>query len=432
MNTTTALDVFPPGTVREAGVLRIGGSRVDDLAGAFGTPAYIVDEAALRARVREMADGLTARWPKSRTYFASKAFPSTAIYRVMAQEGLGIDVAGGGELVMALAGGAAPERLLMHGNAKTDAELKMALDAGVGVIVIDNLAEIDRIEAFAHADVDVLVRLKPGIGAPTHAAMDTGGAGSKFGMDEATAREAIKRIAATSHLRMRGVHVHIGSQIYELGPFADAVAALGRLGTFEIYDLGGGLGERYTERDPQVDVAAYLDTLTDAARAALPADAELFIEPGRSLVARAGVTIYRVVSVKAGLGGRRIVAVDGGMGDNLDVSLYGQPFTAAHATADTDVVSCTIVGRHCESGDQLIEQIDLPTPEPGDLLVVPATGAYCFTMSNNYNGALRPPVVFVRDGVPHLAVRRETYEDLLRRDQPAPNGTTTSKEREHA
>ena len=218
-------------------------------------------------------------------------------------------------------------------------------------------------------------------------------------------------------LRMRGVHVHIGSQVFDTTSFSEAIEALSALGEHEIYDVGGGLGERYTYGDPEVGIDEYLDAVTAAAQKWLPAGSRLIIEPGRSLVARAGVTLYRVVNVKRG--NRNLVAIDGGMADNLEVSLYGQRFEATLSNRFQGDELVSIVGRHCESGDQLIDGVMLDAPAAGDLLVVPVTGAYCFTMANNYNGALKLPVIFVNDGVPRLAVRRETYEDLLARDMPA-------------
>lgn len=411
------LRLLPDGTKVVDGEIAISGVRVSDLAAAFGTPAYIVDESALRQRIRDYREGLHRRWPNSRVYFASKAFPSTAVYRVMADEGLGIDVAGGGELVMALAGGVKPSDILVHGNAKTDVDLRMAVDAGVGLIVIDNLEEIERLSEIVTGTQDVLVRFRPDVDAQTHSAMATGQGDSKFGLGLDDARAAIRMIEQSRCLRMLGVHVHIGSQVFDTTSFSEAIEALSTLGEHEIYDVGGGLGERYTYDDPEVGIDEYLDAVTEAAQKWLPAGSRLIIEPGRSLVARAGVTLYRVVNVKRG--NRNLVAIDGGMADNLEVSLYGQRFEATLSDRFQGDELVSIVGRHCESGDQLIDGVMLDAPAAGDLLVVPVTGAYCFTMANNYNGALKLPVIFVNEGVPRLAVRRETYEDLLARDMPA-------------
>jgi diaminopimelate decarboxylase len=410
------LRLFPEGTRVVDGEIAISGVRVSDLAAAFGTPAYVIDESALRQRIRDYREGLNRRWPNSRLYFASKAFPLTAAYRVMTEEGLGIDVAGGGELVMALAGGANPSDILVHGNAKTDAELQMAVDAGVGLIVIDNLPEIERLAAIVAGEQNVLVRIRPDVSADTHAALATGQGGSKFGLGLDEAKEAIEMIKRSRTLRMRGVHVHIGSQIFDTESFGDAVAALSSLGEYEIYDLGGGLGERYTYGDPEIGIDQYLDAVTGAAKECLPPTSRLILEPGRSLVARAGVTMYRVVNVKRGE--KNFVAVDGGMADNLEVSLYGQRFEATLSDRFSGDELVSVVGRHCESGDQLVDGVVLDSASPGDLLLMPVTGAYCYTMANNYNGALRLPVIFVNDGVPRLVARRETYEDLLARDMP--------------
>ncbi|MFG2875577.1 diaminopimelate decarboxylase [Streptomyces sp. NPDC048337] len=412
------LGLFPAGTrlAEDDGQLVIGGCRVTELADRFGTPALIIDEGALRDRARRYAAGLAARWPNSRVAFASKAFPCTAVYRVLAEEGLSIDVAGGGELALALAAGVDPARIVLHGNAKTDAEVEMAVAAGVGLIVVDNTDDIDRLERIVTGEQAVLVRVTPGIRPDTHAAVATGQEGSKFGLTLPRARRAISRLRASDRLRLDGVHVHIGSQILDTEPFARAVEAVAELGTFAVYDLGGGLGARYTYDDHPPSVEEYLDAVVGAARRVLPPDAQIILEPGRSMVAEAGVTLYRVATVKRGE--PTFVAVDGGMGDNLEVALYGQRFEATVATRPGGGEPHHLVGRHCESGDVLSADVRLRDPRPGDLIAVPVTGAYCFSLSNNYNGALRPPVVFCRDGEARPVVRRETYADLLHRDLP--------------
>jgi diaminopimelate decarboxylase len=414
--------LFPPGSTQdEVGALVLGGVPVAELAETYGTPALIVDEDSIRARARQYADGLAARWPNSRAIFASKAFPCTAVYRLLAQEGLGIDVAGGGELTLALAAGADPAGLVVHGNAKTEEELRLAVEAGAGTIVVDNFDDIDKLEKILSdtgAEQGVLVRVTPDIRPDTHEAVSTGQNGSKFGLLLPQAREAIARLRGSDRLRLDGVHVHVGSQILDLEPFAQAVEAVAELGEFAVYDLGGGLGSRYTYTDHPPTVEAYLDAMIDVAKRLLPPDARILIEPGRSMVAESGVSLYRVVSVKCG-GGHTFVAVDGGMGDNLEVSLYQQRFEAAVATRPTGAGElCRLVGRHCESGDTLSADVPLDDPRVGDLIAVPVTGAYTYALSNNYNGARRPPVVFVRDGEHRAVVRRETYADLMRRDLP--------------
>jgi diaminopimelate decarboxylase len=413
------LSLFPPGSdVAGEGMLRIGGCRADDLAAEYGTPVLVVAEQALRARAREYRDELAARWPRSRVVFASKAFPCTAVQRVMAEEGLGLDVAGGGEIVTALAAGADPALLVLHGNAKSDEEIAMAVEHGIGLVVVDNSDDVDRLEATVPEGraQDVLVRVIPGVEADTHASVLTGHEGSKFGLAPDAAAELIARIERSPRLRMGGLHVHVGSQILDVEPFARSVAPVAALGEFPVYDLGGGLGARYTYDDEPPSVGEYLDALVVAAREHLPAEAELIVEPGRSMVASAAATLYRVVTVKRGK--VTFVAVDGGMGDNLEVALFGQRFEAAIAdrlgTADGERV--TLVGRHCESGDVLVDGVPLDAPRVGDLVAVPATGAYCHTMANNYNGNRRIPVVFAAGGTARLVVRRETWADLLARD----------------
>jgi diaminopimelate decarboxylase len=336
----------------------------------------------------------------------------------MTEEGVGLDVAGGGEIVTALKAGAEPASLVLHGNAKTDAEIALAVEHGIGLVVVDNSDDVDRLETAVPPGrrQDVLVRVIPNVTADTHASVLTGHEGSKFGLPPTAAAEVIKRIEHSPSLRMRGLHVHVGSQILDVAPFAESVAAVAALGEYDVYDLGGGLGARYTYEDHPPSVAEYLDALVGAAQAHLPAAAQLIIEPGRSMVARAACTLYRVVTIKRG--SRTFVAVDGGMGDNLEVALFGQRFEAGLADR-IDAASgepVTLVGRHCESGDVLVDRVPLRDPRVDDVVVVPVTGAYCFTMSNNYNGNRRIPVVFVRDGRARLVVRRETWEDLLRRD----------------
>ena len=413
------LSLFPPGSTVDAdSSLLVVGCRATDLAVEFETPVLVVSEPALRARAREYVTEFAARWPDSRVVFASKAFPCTAVQRVMTEEGVGLDVAGGGEIITALKAGADPALLVLHGNAKTDAEIALAVEHGIGLVVVDNSDDVDRLEATVPPGrrQDVLVRVIPGVIADTHASVLTGHAESKFGLAPAAAAELIKRIEHSPRLRMRGLQVHIGSQILDAEPFAASVPALAALGEYEVYDLGGGLGARYTYADNPPSVPEYLDALVGAARAYLPSTAELIIEPGRSMVAGAGFTLYRVVTVKREL--RRFVAVDGGMGDNLEVALFGQRFEAGLAdridAAGGELV--TVVGRHCESGDVLINGAQLPDPRVDDVVAVAVTGAYCFTMSNNYNGNRRIPVVFVRDGRARLVVRRETWDDLLLRD----------------
>ena len=413
------LSLFPPGSAIDSdGMLTVAGCRADNLATDFQTPVLVVAEDALRARAREYAAELAARWPNSRVVFASKAFPCTAVQQVMVREGLGLDVAGGGEILTALKAGANPARLVLHGNAKSDEEIRMAVDHGLGLVVVDGPDDVDRLEATVPdgRQQAVLVRVIPGVTADTHAHVLTGHAGSKFGLAPADAAALIRRIEASPRLDMQGLHVHVGSQILDVAPFAESVAPVAALGEFPVYDLGGGLGARYTYADNPPTVPEYLDALVGAARTHLPAEAQLVIEPGRSMVASAATTLYRVTTVKRGT--TTFVAVDGGMGDNLEVALFHQRFEAGLVDRLRDPAGelVTVVGRHCESGDVLVDGVRLPDATVGDLLAVPATGAYCYTMANNYNGNRRIPVVFVQDGRARLVVRRETWEDLTARD----------------
>jgi diaminopimelate decarboxylase len=413
------LDLFPPGSATDAdSMLVIGGCRANDLASEFGTPVLVVAEQALRERAREYARELSARWSNSRVVFASKAFPCTAVQRVMVEEGLGLDVAGGGEILTALKAGVDPALIVLHGNAKTTEEITMSVENGIGLVVVDGPDDVDRLEAIVPAGrtQDVLVRVIPGVTADTHAHVLTGHEGSKFGLAPADASALIRRIEHSPRLEMRGVHAHVGSQILQAEPLAAAVAPLAALGEFDIYDLGGGLGARYTWADQPPSIPEYLETLIAVAREQLPPDAQIIIEPGRSMVATLAATIYRVVTIKRG--NPTFVAVDGGMGDNLEVALFDQRFEAgiANRLDATYGETVTVVGRHCESGDILVEDVPLNAPRVDDLLAVPATGAYCYTMSNNYNGNRRIPVVFVASGTASLVVRRETWDDLAARD----------------
>jgi len=416
MSDPEVLGLFPPGSRIDAGVLSVGGCRLDDLAAEFGTPVMVVAEDAVRQRARDYLTAFRSRWARTDVAFASKAFPCTAIQRLAVEEGLLLDVAGGGEIVTALAAGADPARMLLHGNAKSDEEIEMAVGSGVGLIVVDNFDDIDRLERIVEPGrrQACLVRVVPGIEADTHAAVATGHAGSKFGLLPADAQVAIDRIRRSRVLRCDGVHTHVGSQLLDAEQLAAAVAPVAELGSFAVYDFGGGLGVRYTYADHPASVDAYAHAVIEKARGLIPADARIIVEPGRSMTAPAACTVYRVTTVKHGVVSH--VAVDGGMGDNLEVSLYGQRFEATLVDRVGGDTTVTVVGRHCESGDQLIDGVPLDNPVVGDLLAVPVTGAYCYTMSNQYNGARRIPVVFAGGGDARLVVRRDTWADLLARD----------------
>jgi diaminopimelate decarboxylase len=409
------LSLFPEGTRHDAEAgLVIGGCSARELAEQYGTPALIVDEAALRGRAAAFIRAFHSRHANSRVHFACKAFPSAAVIGVLGEAGLNFDVASGNELAIALAAGVDPARVLIHGNAKADQDIAAALGRRVGYIVIDNLDDVERIRRLAPEPQPVLLRVTPGVLARTHGAIATGHAGSKFGVPMDQAQDVIDRILQEPMLRLDGLHAHIGSQIFDLAQFREAIEALAALGRFPVYDLGGGLAARYTSADPAVSIDEYAEALVQTAHRHLGEDIRLFVEPGRALVAPVAITLYTVVTVKRGL--KTHVAVDGGMGDNLEVSLYGQKFQPWLLDGDGPVERCDLVGHHCESGDVLAYDVALAHAGVGSLVAVPVTGAYTYTMANNYNAAFRPPVVFCRDGDSRLAVRRETLEDLLRRE----------------
>jgi diaminopimelate decarboxylase len=417
---STISHVFPLGSrVNEAGRLEIGGCDAVELAREFGTPSYVVAEDDLRARARSFVDAVAARHSDYDVLFASKAFPCTAVYRLLAEEGLACDVASGGELFLALRGGFDPARIYFHGNAKSSAELREALEAGVGHIVIDSLHELDRLEAVS-AELgrrqEVLIRITPGVAGDTHHAISTGQTDSKFGFAPVDARVAIERLADAPHLDLVGLHFHIGSQLLSLEPFRAAVRTLAGLGEFPVYNVGGGLGVAYTAADHPPPIAEYVDAIVSTVHAELGRDVRLLLEPGRALVANSAVTLYTVQTVKRNVS--TWVAVDGGMSDNLRPMLYGSKYEAL--VADRPLAGggerCRLAGKHCESGDVVVRDVWLADPAPGDVVATPVTGAYGYSLANNYNGVPRPPVIFCRDGEARVVVRRETYEDLAARD----------------
>jgi len=422
--TSTALShVYPRGShVDERGHLVIGGCDAVELAREFGTPAYVVAEDDLRARARAFRDALRAHHPgPSDVLFASKAFPCTAVARVLAEEDLGCDVASGGELHLALRGGFDPARIYLHGNAKSEEELSRALAAGVGHIVLDNVDDLERLERLVAeregGPQAVLIRVTPGVAGATHRSISTGQADSKFGFGLDDARAAIARLEGSEELELVGLHVHIGSQIFALEPFRAAVEAIAPLGDFPVYNLGGGLAAAYTAEERPPEIEDYVGAKLSAAHELLGPGKTILIEPGRALVANSGVTLYTVQSVKRNVS--TWVGVDGGMSDNLRPMLYGSVYEArlAGRLAGGEPEPCSIAGKHCESGDVILREALLHDPRPGDLIVTPATGAYGHAMANTYNGVPRPPVIFCSGGEARAVVRRETYEDLTARDE---------------
>jgi diaminopimelate decarboxylase len=412
--------VYPLGTrVNERGRLELGGCDAVELARQFGTPAYVVVEDDLRARARSFREAVGSRHRDFDVLFASKAFPCSAVYKALAEEGLACDVASGGELHLALKAGFDPARVYLHGNAKSEDELRAALHARVGHVVLDSFDDIARLErvcAETGRRQEVLVRVTPGVSGDTHHAMSTGQADSKFGFSIGDAKKAIQRLATAELLELVGLHCHIGSQLLELGPFRAAVGELAGLGDFPVYNVGGGLGVAYTSSQRAPSVEEYVHAVVAVVHEFLGADKRLLLEPGRSLVANSTVTLYSVETVKRNVS--TWVAVDGGMSDNLRPMLYGAAYEATIADRPLAQGSerCNLAGKHCESGDVIVSDVPLADPAPGDVIATPVTGAYGYALANNYNSVPRPPVIFCRDGQARVVVRRETYDDLAARD----------------
>jgi len=408
--------------VNDAGVLSIGGVTVAAMAKQFGTPLYVYDEEHLRNRCREAVSA----FGKDRVIYATKAFLCGAMARLAHEEGLLLDVATGGELFAALHAGVPGERCVFHGNNKSVEELRAAIAARVQHIVVDSFDELDRIETL-HAEglpaPRVQLRITPGVHVDTHDYVATGQDDSKFGfnLNNGDAMRAIQRAQASTAVELVGIHCHIGSNVLSVANFADACAVMVEL--FLSVDLpeltlGGGLGVAYTNGETAPSMSEWADVLKRAT-SAIPAERKVFVEPGRSIVATAGLTVYEVGTVKSIDGIRTYISVDGGMSDNPRPMMYGSAYEAfdpARTSADrTEHVR--IVGKHCESGDIVInDALVAPNVQPGDLLVTPVTGAYGHSMASNYNKVPRPSVVFVANGEAREVVRRETYEDLVRFD----------------
>jgi diaminopimelate decarboxylase len=431
--------IYPHTTVHNAaGHLEIGGCDVVDLAHELGTPLFIYDEQTLRDQCRAYHTAFGALTDLYEIVYASKAFSCRAMCELVAQEDLSLDVATGGELAAARAAGFPLARVYFHGNNKSPAEIEFGLDLGIGHFVVDSFEEIDRLESAAAARgqrQDVLVRVTPGVRPNTHDFIQTGQQDSKFGfgLADGRAHEAVRRLHDAPHLELVGVHAHIGSQIFEMDSYRREVEVLfvaidewRRDFGFAccIFNIGGGLGIRYTAADQPSSIAEFaavsVEAVRDGAeRHGLPVP-KLFVEPGRSIAGKACVTAYTVGTVKEIPGVRTYVAVDGGMSDNLRPMLYDSRYEAMLAdkalAEETEVV--TIAGKHCESGDVLVRDVHIAPPEAGDILVTPSTGAYGYAMANNYNAQPRPAVVMVAGGEARVIIERETWDDVLRLQRP--------------
>ncbi len=424
-------------TVNENGNLCIGKKDTIALAEKYGTPLYVMDENAIRENCRAMKSSLDEHYDKNGiVLYASKAFCCKQIYRIINEEGLGADVVSGGELHTALSAGFPAKNIYFHGNNKTAVELSMAIQNDVGYIVVDNLSELELLNSIAHASgktVDILFRIKPGIDAHTHSFISTGQIDSKFGfaLETGEAMQAVKAALSYKNVKLVGIHCHIGSQIFDIEPFC--LAAKTMLGfaleirdecgyTIEKLNLGGGFGIKYVPQDDPKALNAYMQNVSKTVKEFCESNnfpmPYICIEPGRSIVGDTGLTLYSVGGVKTIPGHRTYVSIDGGMTDNPRYALYQSAYeiiVANKANKQKDF-NATIAGRCCESGDLIQENANMQKPEVGDILAVLATGAYNYSMASNYNRVPRLPVIMVKGDDDYVAIRRETYEDLVRND----------------
>jgi diaminopimelate decarboxylase len=438
-NTLPKLTLFPDTAgVNDKGHLTVGGCDTIALAATYGTPLYIFDETTLRAKCSEYRREFEQRYSNTFAIYACKAFTSLALIRLLHEEGFGLDVVSGGELHVAKSAGFPLDRVYFHGNNKGREELKQALESGIGRIVVDNfheLALLGRMASELGKTQDILLRLSPGVDPHTHSHVATGILDSKFGFPLTTgqAEEALTKAMSTPGLNLIGLHSHLGSSLFEVEPYQEAIdvvlqfaARMKQQHRFEMRELnvGGGFAVQYLLDSPAPPVSQYAEAIVSAlvekTRQLKLDQPRLVIEPGRSIVAKAGTALYTIGGAKNIPGVRQYVFVDGGMGDNIRPALYDSKYEAAVANKmgkpETDVV--TIAGKFCESGDILVKDVRLPKLESGDILAMPTSGAYSIPMSSNYNASLRPAVVMVKEGKARLIRQRETYEDLTARESP--------------
>jgi diaminopimelate decarboxylase len=422
--------------VTDAGHLTLGGCDAVELAGEFGTPLYVFDEETLRGQCRAFQEAFQSRYHNSIVAYAAKAYLGRAMAGIIAQEGMSLDVVSGGELAVAASVGFPAVRIHFHGNNKSEQELREALDYGIARIVVDNFHELQLLNGIAQGRgvrQKILLRLSPGIDPHTHAKTTTGTLENKFGIPMPTgqAEAAVRQALDMPGVELVGLHVHLGSPVFELEPYAEAVdtvlefaSRMRKTYQFEMTEFspGGGFAVAYTPDQHAPEPAVYAETVTSTLRESLwrhelPAP-QLVVEPGRSIVARSAVALYTVGSSKDVPGVMRFVSVDGGMADNIRPAMYEARYSAlvANRVHDERRETVTVAGKYCESGDVLMTDADLPPLEAGDILAMPAAGAYALAMASNYNLSLRPPVVLVKDGQGKLMRRRETYEDLTRAD----------------
>ncbi len=421
-------------TVGENGHLYFAGMDTTVLAEKYGTPVFLLDDSRVRARVREYKEAMQRNFgANSMPLFASKSLSFKEIYRIMAEENIGTDIVSSGELFTAVSAGFPMERAFFHGNNKTDFDIEYAIENGIGYFIADGIEELERIDEYAgRAGIrqKILLRITPGIDPHTHQKISTGGIDSKFGsaIETGLAKKVTAFALSKANIELCGFHCHIGSQIFEIEPYVMAADIMlnfiaemrDELGfTAHILNLGGGFGVRYVESDPEISITKNIDALAvhihakcEALGVKLPT---IYMEPGRSIVADAGMTLYTVGSVKEIEGFKNYVSIDGGMTDNPRYTLYQSAYTLMLANRADEKADfpCTVGGRCCESGDLIQENVLLPKPKRGDILAVLVTGAYNYSMASNYNRVTRPPVVVLRGGEDKLAVRRERFEDLV-------------------
>ena len=431
------VSLFPMGTsVNTSGHLEIGGLDVISLAREYGTPLYIYDEITIRTMAKTFVEEFTSRYKNTVVAYASKAFLNKEMAKIAEQEKLSLDVVSGGEIAVAIAGGFPAGKMAFHGNNKTPQELTQAIESGVGTIVVDGFQELDLLNEIArekNITQGIMLRLSPSVDAHTHGHTTTGILDVKFGfsIESGESTIAIRQALSSTNLDLKGIHFHLGSPIFELEPYSEAIdTVLDYLAPFKSegldlreFSTGGGFAIGYVRNEPPPPIGDYAEIITsmiknkcDELGFDLPT---LIIEPGRSIVGRAGVAIYTVGVIKEIPTVRTYVSLDGGMGDNIRPALYGSEYEAVVAnkmnfSGDTKIV--TLAGKYCESGDILIKDISLPTPESGDIVAIPSSGAYCLAMSSNYNMNPRPAVLMINTGNPRLIRKRETYQDLMALD----------------
>jgi diaminopimelate decarboxylase len=431
----TKLSLFPLNAeVNKKGNLVIGGCDTVELAAEYGTPLYVFDENTLRGKCQEFKNEFGQRYAETTVIYACKAFLNRTLAAIFKEEGLGLDVVSAGELAIAQSVGFPMDTVYFHGNNKSAEELKLALNLHIGRIVVDNFNELKMLAKLAEEAghiPDILLRLTPGVDTHTHEYVTTGVVGGKFGFPLFIADEAIIQAMSAPSLNLVGLHFHLGSLIYEVQPYQEAIEIILDFAAgmrekhgfgLEEFNIGGGFAVPYTMDSPTTDISLYAEAIvtkmvTRCHELKLPPPV-LIIEPGRAIVAQAGVALYRVGMTKNIPGIRRYVSVDGGMADNIRPALYGAQYESlvANKVLAKDVETVTIAGKFCESGDILVKDIDLPPVSTGDIIAIPDCGAYCLPLQSNYNASLKPAIIMVKEGQSHLIRRRETFDDLTRCD----------------